>query len=220
MNEKTPQPQFQIISPLLYTCTMVIKFGLDFLLYLSTLLELPDGGCKRRLISELGGCFSVEWTKSDEFRQLDLLHIWGEPPSETSAGAWLECITDEIWNKANVFFYEELYDADGLYDPWHAFFLRCPDGGCKCGNYSRWVSIKTDTRTQALATCSGGPRCLEEWRRRLSKIKGHSTLDAIFTKFWRTERGSWQTSSLEAQNYKNSLFKQFKSNFCCETSSC
>ena len=42
----------------------------------------------------------------------------------------------------NVFFYKELYDADGLYDPWHAFFLRCPDGGCKCGNYSRWVSIK------------------------------------------------------------------------------
>ena len=23
----------------------------------------------------------------------------GEPPSETRAGAWLECITDEIWNK-------------------------------------------------------------------------------------------------------------------------
>ena len=101
-----------------------------------------------------------------------------------------------------VFFYEELYDADGLYDPWHAFFLRCPDGGCKCGNYSRWVSIKTDTRTQALATCSGEPRCLMEWRRRLSNIKGHSTLDDIFTKFWRTEKGSWQTSSLEAQNYK------------------
>ena len=79
---------------------MVIKFCLDFLLYLSTLFELPDGGCKRRLISELGGCFSVEWTKSDEFRQLDLLHIWGEPPSETRTGAWLECITDEIWNKA------------------------------------------------------------------------------------------------------------------------
>ena len=78
---------------------MVIKFCLDFLLYLSTLLELPDGGCKRRLLSELGGGFSFEWTKSDEFRQLDLLHIWGEPPSETSAGAWLECITDEIWNK-------------------------------------------------------------------------------------------------------------------------
>ena len=48
----------------------------------------------------------------------------------------------QAWKNTNVFFYEELYDADGLYDPWHAFFLRCPDGGCKCGNYSRWVSIK------------------------------------------------------------------------------
>ena len=57
---------------------MVIKFCLDFLLYLSTLLELPDGGCKRRLLFELGGCSSVERTQNDEFRQLDLLHIWGE----------------------------------------------------------------------------------------------------------------------------------------------
>ena len=125
INEKTPQPQFHIISPLLYTCTMVLKFCLDFLLYLSTLLELPDGGCKRRLLSELSGCSSVEWTKSDEFRQLDLLHIWGEPPSETSTGAWLECISDEILNKAKRKKHQCFLSLRAIWCRWIVWPLTC-----------------------------------------------------------------------------------------------
>ena len=150
----------------------------------------------------------------------------GEPPSETSAGSWLECITDEIWNKARHKKHQCFLLWRAIWCRWIVWPLTCllpqmPWWRVQMRKlFKMGFNKKTDTRTQALATCSGGPRCLMEWRRRLSNIKGHSTLDAIFTKFWRTERGSWQTSSLEAQNYKISLFKQFKSNFCCETSSC
>ena len=59
------------------------------------------------------------------------------------------------------------------------YLFTCPDGGCKRRNYPNSVWLKQMWRNNnnswnlALPCAWWGPRCLEEWRRRLYVFKGH-----------------------------------------------